>query len=104
MLTVNAFPHKGAQGGLLRRECDMEPDPAAWVVHRHVIEAFFDDGETWSARAVPTPLSDAQPDALPRLPELVHDLGRHESPLDGVPVLASPGALPSPGGGPSPAL
>jgi hypothetical protein len=71
----------------------MEPDLPAWVVHRHVIEAHFDEGETWSSTTVSPPL-----------PELVHDLMRRESPLDAVPVLATPGALPSPGGGPSPAL
>jgi hypothetical protein len=83
----------------------MEPDLAAWVVHRHVIDAHFEDGETWSAGGVRLPLSALVPELLPELlPELVHDLGRHESSLEGVPVLASPGALPSPGGGPSPAL
>jgi hypothetical protein len=83
----------------------MEPDLPAWVVHRHVIDAQFDDGETWSSTTSGSPSVERMADLLPeRLPELLHDLGRHESSLDAVPVLATPGALPGPGGGPSPAL
>jgi hypothetical protein len=67
----------------------MERDQGAWVVHRHVIDVRLGDAEAGSW-------------------ERAYDLGRVDGALDAppdpVPAMATPGTMPSPRGGPSPAL